>query len=223
MGPAATLDLFKEIISNVLASTDQDYPHIIVDCASGIPDRTKAIIYGEESPLTDLIASAKRLHNAGADFLVIACNTSHYFLNFISKAIEIPILDMIDQTAVYLKKKKIKRVVLLGTEGSKKTRIYERYLTKYDIECIYPPDSLQIKVDSLIYDCIKAGSTNFNFEHFNCLLKQVYKEFRCPFVLGCTELPIAVNEFRIEGDFINPTLIVARRAVELAGYKLRNK
>ena len=77
MGPEATLHLFNLIIKNTPASKDQDHIPVIIYNNPLIPDRTMHIVYNEESPLALLIEGAQHLERAGADMILIACNTAH--------------------------------------------------------------------------------------------------------------------------------------------------
>ena len=94
MGPEATIDLVQKIVDHTPAKKDQDHIHIIVDNNPKIPDRTSAIFNGGEDPTTYLINSANLLTRAGVDFIIIACNTAHYFLPKIKEEMDMPFLDM---------------------------------------------------------------------------------------------------------------------------------
>ena len=85
MGPLATVELFRLIVSNTESSNDQGHIRIIIDNNPQIPDRTNAILNGGESPVNALVKSASMLKNDGADFLIIPCNTSHYYIDEISR------------------------------------------------------------------------------------------------------------------------------------------
>ena len=80
MGPEATVEIFERIVNGTPAKTDQDHLRMIIDNNPGIPDRTAAILKKGPDPLPALIRSAQVLQQAGADFLVIPCNTAHYWL-----------------------------------------------------------------------------------------------------------------------------------------------
>lgn len=97
MGPMATCDLMKKIILHTDAGSDQEHLHILVDCNTNIPDRTVAIIANGESPLPEMIKSALRLQAMGAQALVVACNTAHYFLEDLKKTISIPIISILHE------------------------------------------------------------------------------------------------------------------------------
>ncbi len=90
MGPAATLALYERIIALTPAQCDQDHLRVIIDSNPKIPDRTAAILGNGESPLPAMAESAKTLERAGADFIVIPCNTAHYWLDELQKEVAIP-------------------------------------------------------------------------------------------------------------------------------------
>jgi aspartate racemase len=94
MGPLATVHLFERIVLRTKAEKDQDHIRIIIDNNTNIQDRTKAILGYGESPVKELVGSAKMLEKSGADFLIMPCNTAHYFIDHIKKNIKIPFINM---------------------------------------------------------------------------------------------------------------------------------
>src|SRR5438132_7490497 len=99
MGPWATLDLFEKILRLTPAQVDQDHFRLVIDNNPKIPDRSPAILGEGEDPTPGLIATAQNLQQAGADFLVIPCNTAHFFYDRIVTAVSIPVLLIIDEFA----------------------------------------------------------------------------------------------------------------------------
>jgi aspartate racemase len=98
MGPEATLDLYRRIIENTPARVDQDHIHVIIDSNPKIPDRTSAILSGGENPTTALCETARNLEKAGADFLIMPCNSAHMFLKEFQNCVKIPFLSIVDET-----------------------------------------------------------------------------------------------------------------------------
>ena len=223
MGPAATVDLFQQIVDNTEAACDQEHIHILIDNNSGIPDRTEAIIRGGVSPVPELQASAKRLVEAGADFLIIACNTAHCFIDGIREAVSVPILDMIDQTALYVREAGFRAAVILCTEGAKQTGIFTERFEKHGVKAIYPDHELQTEVSRIVYDGVKSGKPAYDTGRFQRLLRKLEEETGAAAVLGCTELPIAQKQYHLQGQFINPTYVLACTAIREAGYRLKNE
>ena len=91
MGPLATAKLFERIVINSGAASDQEHPRVIIDNNTSIPDRTDYILGKGSDPRPELIKTALGLESMGADFLVMPCNTAHYFLDEIETTIGIPI------------------------------------------------------------------------------------------------------------------------------------
>lgn len=80
MGPLATADLFRKIVTHTQATCDQDHLHVIIDNNTAIPDRTAALLRGGEDPLPQMQKSARMLESDGADCLIMPCNTAHFFM-----------------------------------------------------------------------------------------------------------------------------------------------
>ena len=76
------------------AKTDQENIPFFHFCNPQIPDRTEFILGKGPDPTPELIKTSLALEKAGSDFLVIPCNTAHYFLSEVQNAVKIPIVDM---------------------------------------------------------------------------------------------------------------------------------
>ena len=220
MGPLATADLFMRIISITDAKKDADHIHILIDNYPQIPDRTSAILQGTESPLPYLIESADKLKNAGADFLIIPCITSHGFYDELIKSIDIPVLNIVEETAKYLVSNSIKKCVLLATDGTRHTGVFGKIFNKYNIELLYPCASAQSALMDMIYKGIKAGEKQWDSSFVNHELAVLKEQGAEAVVLGCTELPLAAKLYGIDGILVDPTHILAQAAVKFAGYEV---
>ncbi|RKD27525.1 aspartate racemase [Caminicella sporogenes DSM 14501] len=224
MGPLATADLLKKIITLTDANGDNEHIPVIVDNNTQIPDRTEYIINSGKDPTDYLIRSALRLEMMGADVIVMPCNTAHYFYDEIVKYIKIPFINMIEETAKETKKlyPKVKKVALLATEGTNKSKIYDKVFSRYDLEIIKPDDCEQKYVTELIYS-IKAGKYNIELKNFKNVLYKFKNNNIDVFILGCTELPVAFEMFRIDEICIDPTKILACSAIKYVGKKVKEK
>lgn len=131
MGPLATADLFRKIVMMTDAKCDQEHPRVLIDSNTNIPDRTAAILSGGENPLPQLACSARTLERAGADVLMMPCNTAHYFYDGVCAATKLPVLHMLRLTAEEIDRRRIKTVGLLATDGTIQTGIYERLFEEH--------------------------------------------------------------------------------------------
>lgn len=223
MGPLATVHLFERIVLKTDAEKDQDHIRVIIDNNTNIPDRTKAIISDGCDPTVEMIKSAKYLEKMGADFLIMPCNTAHYFIDKISENVEIPMLNMLDKTvkATYDKYGQNVVVGILATDGTIKSGIYENYYAKIGIKTIIPKNT-QIKVMEFIYDVIKAGKFDIGPSLMFEAVEELKKMGATAFLLGCTELSSADFMYKFEGEFINPIEVLAEESIKYAGGKVKN-
>lgn len=223
MGPLATVDIFRKIVEFTDAQNDSEHIHIIIDNNTSVPDRTKALLYGGESPVKEIKKSIKTLTTAGAEVLVLPCNTSHAYFKEISDGISKPIINMVDKTVEFAKLANISSVGILATDGTLKSRVYEEAFVKNAIKAVLPTEEEQAAVMGVIYDCVKRGCDDYNILPFISVLDNMKKRGAEAFVLGCTELPLAVVKFNIKENFINPTDILAKSAICEAGYRVRKE
>lgn len=224
MGPLATYDLAEKILDNTVADCDQDNIPVIIDCNTRIADRTEAILHGGADPRPEMKKSAVRLQNAGADVLIMGCNTAHYFYDDVCEGISVPVLHMPRETAKRLAEMGIKKAGVLATDGTCQSGVYEDALRKEGIEPVYPSAEKQKIIMSLIYDHVKAGRLDLSDIDVGAVIEEMQTEGAEILILGCTELPIA---FEIIGEedlpVIDPTDVLARAAVSFAGAPLKNR
>ena len=224
MGPLATYDLAEKILDNTVASCDQDNIPVLIDCNTRIADRTAAILHGGADPRPEMKKSAKRLEEAGADVLIMACNTAHYFYDSVCEDISIPVLHMPRLTAQRLLDMGVKKAGVLATDGTCESGVYGNALEEEGIEPVYPSAEKQKIIMSLIYDHVKAGIMDFSDLDIDGVLAEMQEKGAEALILGCTELPMA---FDIIGDtpvpVVDPTEVLARAAVSFAGAPLKNR
>ncbi len=225
MGPAATVDLMSRIISMTDAYSDQEHIPMIVDNDTRIPDRTEAILGRGISPAPEMLASAKRLEAAGADFIVIACHAAHCFVEEIKGEIGIPIIEMPEETAKLLKLNEVNRAAVLATDGTVQSGLFGHALERMGIQTVYPNKEQQKLVMSLVYDYVKKGVADIPDsvrEEMQNLIGDLGKQGAEVLILASTEFPIAFNLMGLRSDaFVDPTIILAKSAIRMAGANVR--
>lgn len=218
MGPMATVDLFKKIVENTPAHCDQEHLRIIIDNHPQIPPRVEAILHGGASPLPYLIESAQLLEKAGATFIVIPCNTAHYWYEQIQAAVHIPIYHIIDNAAAYIQTHyAITRTMLLATIATVQTGLYQKSFAAKGMALSVPTPAEQQIVDAALDD-VKAGYIGNN--HYLPTLRQIMDQYATQgihaFIGGCTEIPLLFPYLNGNYEKFDPTLMLARIAVEKA-------
>lgn len=217
LGPLATVDFFNKIVQNTDANIDQENVPILIYNNPQIPDRTESILHGGESPVNEIVQTAVVLEKMGADFLTIPCNTSFYYYDEIVKNLKLPLINMLDLTADYLKLNNFKHVCILGTEGTLRTRIYHDKFKDKGIGFIEIDDEMIGLLSFVIYDVVKKNDFNVDISKFREKLESIAaKQNVDAFVLACTELPILFEKFNLEFNTVDPTLLLALESIRLS-------
>lgn len=196
MGTYATINLFKEYAEVFPAIKEWERPRIIIDNNCTMPSRVRAYLYNEnvDELVSRMYMSMKNLINSGANRIILACNTSHLFLNKIyeiDNSLRKYVFNIIQNCCDYLLKKNIKNVYLLGTEATIDSHIYQNYLEQNGINVIVPAKDKY----SQIRLCIEAVKQNkFDDNIKNTFVKLI--ECNETVILGCTELPVLYDMYR---------------------------
>lgn len=220
VGPLATMFIGEMIVRRTKAKKDQEHVNMIITNNTNIPDRT-AFILGEsvEDPVPVIVSDANRLETAGAEILIMPCNTAHSFYDRIQNETELPMINMIEETVLYAKRNNVKRVGILATTGTITTGIYQTACENLGIEPVIPNDQTQAMIMSLIYDDVKAGKTIDPKKWSQ--INHAMKEAGCDTViLGCTELSIVRESLDLKGC-IDSLLVLAEAAIQQCGYDLK--
>ena len=214
LGPMATVYFFEMVVRLTDAYNDQDHIDMIINNRATTPDRTEYIIgKSKNSPVDILIKDAKRLEASEVDFLVITCNTAHYFYKEISESVNIPVINIIEETIKYAKEKGYKKLGILATTGNIQTKLYQNMSKKYDIQYLVLDDNRQKDLMDIIYKNIKSGK-DADMNKFNKLVDYL-KDNDCDgAILGCTELSILKNDNNLDDQFYIDSLeVLARKTI----------
>lgn len=176
MGPKATADLYNKIVDYTDANLDQDHLHVIIDGNAKIPDRTSYILGKGESPLEEILITGERLKSIGADFLIMPCNTAHYFYDELYEKLNISFINMIEEVGKYIVNKygKIK-VGLLATLGTYEGKVYEKYCEKLGLDIVTPSKEVRKKVSDAVY-IVKSGQRDFTKEFAMDMIEEFVKD-----------------------------------------------
>ena len=220
MGPMATVDLFEKIVAHTKASCDQEHIDIIVEDSVSIPDRRSSIVNGDTLAENGMLACARRLVTAGADILMIGCNTAHYYYDFVQAGVNVPILHMPRETAKEIAGLGYRAAGILGTDVTIQTGLYHQALREEGVRPVEPDAEGQALLMDLIYNGVKAGKDDLNLEPLLSKMEEMQERGAECFILGCTELPAAFAGVETGLQLIDPTMVLARAAIRAAGYQV---
>ena len=215
MGTQAGLDFCNKLAKFYRGKLDQDYPMFVLFNKSNTPRRPENLKRYNKI-LKELVSGCKMLEKNKCKFIVMPCNTAHYWHKDIQKKIKVPLLSMPKEVFLHTNKacKKNSKIGILCTEATLKTKIYNKYFDK-KFNLISPNNNMQKKSVNKAINFVKMGKVKDAEKILkpavNYLIKQKCKKI----ILGCTELPIAIfayKSFRKAKEsklFIDPNLLLA--------------
>ena len=223
MGTQAGLDFCNKLAVINRGKVDQKYPLFILYNKSNIPKRPENI-KKYHNVLKSLIKGCLLLQKNKCKFIVMPCNTAHYWYNDLQKKIKIPILSMPKEVYLHTRKscKKNSKIGILCTEATLETRVYNKYFDK-NYKLVSPKKSLQVKNVNRAIKFVKMGKVKDAEKIIKPAINYLIKLKCKKIILGCTELPIAIfayksfKKIKKSKIFIDPNLLLAN--VSMKKYK----
>ena len=224
MGTQAGLDFCNKIAILNRGKIDQKYPLFILYNKSNIPNRPENL-KKYYNVLKSLIKGCYLLQKNKCKFIVMPCNTAHYWYEDLQKKVRIPILSMPKEVFLHMKKncKKNSKIGILCTEATLKTGIYSKYFNK-NYKLVSPSKSLQKNSVNKAIRYVKMGKVKEAEKILRPAVKYLIKINCKKIILGCTELPIAIFAYKSfqkvkeSKIFVDPNLLLAH--VSMKKYNL---
>ena len=237
MGTQAGLDFCNKLAILYRGKIDQDYPLFLLYNKSNIPGRPESIgihtgklsnkIKNKKSEkkylsvLKSLVYGCKLLKKSKCKFIVIPCNTAHYWYDDLRNKIKLPIINMPEEVFYYTKKKckKNSSIGLLATEGTLKTGVYNKFFDK-NFKLIFPNKTIQNNSVNKAIKLVKMGKVKSANKIIKPAINYLIKKKCKKIILGCTELPIAIFAFKSfqkikrSKTFLDPNLILAEASMK---------
>ena len=227
MGTQAGLDFCNKLAKLNRGKLDQKYPLFVLYNKSNIPRRPENI-RKYSNVLKSLVEGCKMLEKNGCKFIVMPCNTAHYWYDDLQKKINIPILSMPKEVYVNIQKtsKKNARIGILSTEATLSTKIYHKYFEK-SFDLLSPSKILQKSSVNKSIKFVKMGKIREAEKAIRPAVNYLMKIKCKKIILGCTELPIAIfayksfKKIKQSKVFVDPNLLIAN--VSMKKYKKLKK
>lgn len=218
MGPEATVDFMTKIMCKTKASCDQDHIHMLINHNPRIPNRHDAIS-GDPTVVGNILADiGLNLEQAGADFLLIVCNTAYAFQKHIEAACNIPLVSIIDEVLGELNNQwpDIERVGIMAAEGCLEAGLYQEALVSSGKTPILWSKEEVTLFMSLVYR-IKAGDPLDEISpHMAQLAQSLYAKGAEAIIMGCTEIPLVLKGDILPIPLLCSTDILAARTLDYA-------
>ena len=171
--------------------------------------------------LDSLLKGCRLLKKDKCKFIVIPCNTAHYWYDDLKKKIKLPIINMPKEVYIHAKRtcKKNSPIGLLATEGTIMTGVYNKFFnSRYKL--IHPNKLIQKNSVNQAIKLVKMGNVKAAAKKIKPAINFLIKKKCKKIILGCTELPIAIFAFKSFDKikkskiFLDPNLILANAAMK---------
>jgi len=193
LGPETTAEFYLDLIFNCQKrNTLQRAPVIISSVPLPFLIEKEGLLLnkGVERNIPYLINEAQRLERAGADFIVMPCNSLHIFIKEIRASVKIPALSIIEETIKYIQKKKVIKTGIISTAMTVKNKLYENELLKNEILFAGPSVKEQNELDKIIYNIVKGDKNKADSEFLMQIIENLNKENVECILLACTDLQL---------------------------------
>jgi aspartate racemase len=218
MGPQATADFLAKLVAVTPVGVEQEHLRVLIDSNPAVPDRNKAIAGNGVSPAPALEKMAVGLETAGADMLVMICNTAHVFEGAIRRAVTVPFVSIVDEAC-----DACARVVpvgqhvgLLAAPGCIEAGLYQEALQRRRLKPVLLSPEDQASFNKLIYEIKLGAPTNGIAPQMKRLADRLVASGAQALVAACTEVPLALSQQDLSRPLIDATRTLAERCVRYA-------
>ena len=215
LGPEATVDFMAKIVATTQATRDQDHIRMLVDHNPSVPNRHDAIAGRTPSVGPQLADMARGLEQAGADFLVMVCNTAHAYSADICAAVTIPFISIIDVTVEALPAA-AKRIGVMAADGCLHANLYQDALLGSGYEPVLWSDEELEQFMGLVWR-IKAGERDQDIrEGVSRLANSLAFDGAEALIAGCTEIPLFLDANSAPLPLLSSTDLLVEKTIALA-------
>ena len=197
LGPETTSEFYLDIVFSCQKKNKATRPAIIISSVPlpyQIEEDAIAKNTGIERCLPFLIEEARRLEKAGADFIVMPCNSLHVFIEDIRKSVSVPVLSIVEETVKFLQKNNFNRVGIVSTSATIKNKLYESAFEQNGIRYETPDSFQQAKMGKFILNLVVGQQNNKDREGLMAIINDFEKRNVDCVVLACTDLQLLIPQ-----------------------------
>jgi len=192
MGPEASVYMYRRLIELSVekfgVKNNDEFPEIILqsipvpDFISRMKEKQKALEMLEERVI--------QLNKLDINCLAIACNTAHLLLPALRKVSKVPFISMIDKVVEAVRKDKRKKIGIIGTPMTTKSKLYQNVLEKKGITVVVPTDTQLKTQEKIIRNVIAGKLLKSDTKKLRQIANSLQKKGAEGIILGCTEIPL---------------------------------
>ncbi len=216
MGPQASIRFLELVIQRCIKEfgvvDNNEFPHILL---SNLPAPDIIANRENEGEARRMLAEeGRKLEGAGVDFLVMTCNSMHILSDSCTNAVSIPFLSIIDTVVNKALTEERKSVGLLGTMTTMTSDLYMAPLQDAGIEVVIPPSQERERVVRCILNVIAGRASDKDVQALQEIIRGLQEGSAEAVILGCTELPLLINQSLSEIPVLDSLELLAEASCE---------
>ena len=195
LGPETTSEFYLDIVFSCQKKDNTARPGIIISSVP-LPYLIEEDLIlrniGTERYIPFLTDEAKRLEKAGADFIVMPCNSLHVFIEQIRSSVNVPVLSIVEEAVKFLKQENMNKVGIVSTSATIKNKLYETAFAENAIEYLVPNELQQARMGKFILNLVTGQQKNRDREELISIINEFDdKDLDCV-ILACTDLQLLI-------------------------------
>lgn len=147
---------------------------------------------GIERCVPFITKEAQRLEKAGANFIVMPCNSLHIFIKEIRNAVSVPVLSIVEETVKFLKQENMHKVGIVSTSATIKNKLYENAFSENNIGYVAPNEFQQAKMGKFILNLVVGQQKNRDRDELISIINDFDGKGLDCVILACTDLQLLI-------------------------------
>jgi len=192
MGPEASRHFYGLLIQyaqkDYQVARNEDFPEIYL-ASIPVPDFISSQKRREEA-LRMLLDRIRQLDKLPIGFYCLTCNTGHLLIDKLRQQTDKPFISLLEELPRFLKSQKIKRIGLLASPTTIRTKMYEKPLNNYGINLITPTKGDTEFLGKIILDTVAGKNLEENRIQVQKIARKLLEQGAEGIIEACTEIPI---------------------------------
>jgi aspartate racemase len=164
-----------------------------------------------------MLSSAGKLAKGGAEFLICPDNTLHLAFDLVAPKSPLPWLHIAEEVAAEAQRKSFRKLALTGTRYTMEGPVYPLKLAELGIECVSPNETERRRINDIIFEELVRGVfAAAARSDFHRIINRLMDEGCDAVVLGCTEIPLLIDDATSPLPTLDSTRILAHAALARA-------
>ena len=161
-----------------------------------------------------MLSSANKLAKAGADFLICPDNTIHQAFRYVKSRSPLPWLHIAEVVATEASRRGFDRLGLTGTRWLVESEVYPEKLAAHGLEYLRPDSAEREEINRIIMDELVCGTFKpESIAYFQQVITRLKDQGCDAVILGCTEIPLILNDANSPLPVLDSTRLLARAAL----------